>query len=307
MAMILSSIDLGTNTCLMLVARARTDGTLDALADFATVVRLGEGVDRNRRFGDAPMERTLACLKRYSTELRALGGDPAATVAVATSGSRDSANREEFFARVTAETGFKFRLLSGDDEARFTHLGGLLPGMAPATTAVIDIGGGSTELKVERDGKMSGLSVDIGSVRFTERYLRSDPVTDDEFWKAQSEVDAAIERSGLIEWRRSSPTTLRLCAVAGTATTLAAWFLGLEKFDASRIDGLVLSRGDLHRQVEDLKWRTVAERMELPGMEKGRADVLLAGALILWRMMELLDFDSVTISTRGLRYGVLLG
>lgn len=102
------------------------------------------------------------------------------------------------------------------------------------------------------------------------------------------------------------PTDLRLCAVAGTATTLAAWFLGLEKFDASRIDGLVLSRGDLHRQVEDLKWRTLAERMELPGMEKGRADVLLAGALILWRMMELLGFDAVTISTRGLRYGVLL-
>lgn len=304
---LLSSIDLGTNTCLMLVARPQQDGSLEPVADFATVVRLGEGVDRNRRFGEAAMERTLLCLKRYSSELRALGGDPANTEAVATSGSRDSANREEFFSRVKSETGFQFRLLSGDDEARFTHLGGLLPGMAPSGTAVIDIGGGSTELKVERDGKMSGLSVDIGSVRFTERYLRSDPVTDDEFWKAQAEVDAAIERSGLLVWKRSSPRDLRLCAVAGTATTLAAWFLGLEKFDAHRIDGLALTRGDLHRQVEDLKWRTVEERMQLPGMEKGRADVLLAGALILWRMMELLGFESVTISTRGLRYGVLLG
>lgn len=222
---------------------------------------------------------------------------------MATSGSRDSANRAEFFERVAVETGFRFRLLSGEDEARFTHLGGLLPGMQPASTAVIDIGGGSTELRLES----GGMSIDMGSVRFTERYLRSNPVTDIEFWRAQEQVDAAIERSGLLQWRSTSPRGTRLCAVAGTATTLAAWFLGLDRFDASRIDGLVLSRGDLHRQVEDLKWRTLAEREALPGMEKGRADVLLAGALILWRAMERLEFDEVVVSTRGLRYGVLMG
>jgi exopolyphosphatase/guanosine-5'-triphosphate,3'-diphosphate pyrophosphatase len=173
--------------------------------------------------------------------------------------------------------------------------------MDPSTTAVIDIGGGSTELRLAS----GGMSVDMGSVRYTERYLPSDPVTDDEFWKAQEAIDSAILGSGLPAWRKSAPAGVELCAVAGTATTLAAWFLGLERFDAAKIDGLVLSRGDLHRQVEELKWRSTAERQALPGVEAGRADVLLAGALILWRTLELLDFKKVTISTRGLRYGVL--
>jgi exopolyphosphatase/guanosine-5'-triphosphate,3'-diphosphate pyrophosphatase len=271
------------------------------LDDLATVVRLGQGVDQNRRFHPDAMERTLACLKRYSARLRELGGDPSKTIAVATSGSRDASNSADFFALVEQETGFRFRRISGDDEARFTHLGGVLEGMDPQTTAVIDIGGGSTELKTAS----GGMSVDIGSVRFTERYLKSDPVTDEEFWKCQEAVDSAIHESGLLKWRSSIARDTRLCAVAGTATTLAAWFLGLEKFNAAKIDGLTLSRGDIHRQVEDLKWRTVAERRAQPGIEEGRADVLLAGALILWRSMELLGFPEVTISTRGLRYGVL--
>jgi exopolyphosphatase/guanosine-5'-triphosphate,3'-diphosphate pyrophosphatase len=173
--------------------------------------------------------------------------------------------------------------------------------MSPETTAVIDIGGGSTEIKTQSGGQ----SVDIGSVRFTERYLKNDPVSDEEFWTCQNAIDQAIQRSGLVEWRASFTHPIELCAVAGTATTLASWFLGLERFEASKIDGLTLSRGDIHRQVEELKWRTIAERKALAGVEEGRADVLLAGALILWRSLELLNFQRVTISTRGLRYGVL--
>lgn len=297
-----SSIDLGTNTCLMLVCAGLPGKPgFRVVDDLATVVRLGQGVDRDRRFHPNAMQRTLECLRRYSARLRERGGDPSKTIAVATSGSRDAANSTEFFALVEKETGFRFRRISGDDEARFTHLGGLLEGMDPTRTAVIDIGGGSTEFKTAS----GGLSVDMGSVRFTERHLKGDPVTDDEFWRCQEAVDAAIGGSRLPEWRRSIDPGTRLCAVAGTATTLAAWFLGLEKFDAAKIDGLVLSRGDIHRQVEDLKWRTVAERRAEPGIEEGRADVLLAGALILWRSMELLDFAEVVISTRGLRYGVL--
>ncbi len=94
-------------------------------------------------------------------------------------------------------------------------------------------------------------------------------------------------------------------SLAASQTTLAAWFLELSKFDASRIDGLDLLRGDIHRMVEELKWRTFEERCKLPGVEAARADVLLAGALILWRSMEVLGFSHVKVSTRGLRYGVL--
>ncbi|MBU6375305.1 MAG: Ppx/GppA family phosphatase [Bdellovibrionales bacterium] len=299
---ILSSIDLGTNTCLMLVCEGLPGKTgFRVIEDLATVVRLGQGVDLHRRFQPEAMQRTLSCLKHYSERLRAVGGDPTQTIAVATSGSRDAQNSPEFFETVEKQTGFRFQRISGDEEARYTHLGGLLDGMQPHLTTVIDIGGGSTEFKTSS----GGMSVDMGSVRYTERYLKNNPVTDEEFWNCQQAIDSAILHSQLPRWRESLHEDNRLCAVAGTATTLAGWFLELEKFDAEKIDGLVLSRGDIHRQVEELKWRSIQERRSLAGIEEGRADVLLAGALILWRSMELLNFNQVIISTRGLRYGVL--
>lgn len=299
--MLRSSIDLGTNTCLLLIAEfdPGRGEVARVVEDHNTVVRLGQGVDRDRRIHPEAAERTIACLRRYAERVRARGLDPSATIAAATSQARDARDGAEFFARVEGETGFRFRTLSGAEEARATFRGGLLPGMDPARSAVIDIGGGSTEFMAAGGGR----SLDIGAVRFTERFLKSDPVTDEEFWAAQAAADAELAR--LADWREGLAEGTELVAVAGTATTLAAWQLELVRFDAAAIDGLWLSRGDVHRHVEELKWRTVAERRELPGVEEGRADVLLAGALILWRAMELLRFPGARISTRGLRYGVL--
>jgi exopolyphosphatase/guanosine-5'-triphosphate,3'-diphosphate pyrophosphatase len=296
-----ASIDLGTNTCLLLLANCDvvSGEVLDVLSDHSTVVRLGQGVDRARTLHPEAMARTLECLRRYSDEVRAAGLLPSQVIAVATSQARDARNGREFFDQVEKETGIKFRVISGDEEARASFLGGLLPGMTPLSTCIIDIGGGSTEL-VSAQG---GTSIDIGSVRFTERFLKTDPVTDEEFWACEEAIDRELE--SLIPWRKTLPQGAQLVGVAGTATTLAAWQLGLPHFVASRIDGLELSRGDLHRMVEELKWRTAEERRQLPGVEPLRADVLLAGALILWRATEVLGFSSVTISTRGLRFGIL--
>ncbi len=297
-----ASLDLGTNTCLMLVAEwepaaRRVDRVV---ADCSTIVRLGQGVDRARRLADEAMDRALDCLKRYADEAKRHGIEPSQAVAVATSQARDAANGVEFFERVRAATGFQFRTISGAEEARYTFRGGLLPGMDPARSAVIDIGGGSTELMAER----SGQSVDVGSVRFTERFLKSDPVKDDEFWTCQDAIDSALgPLAGA--WREVLPADCQLVGVAGTCTTLAAWHAGLVQFDAQKIDQMTLTRGDVHRLVEELKWRTVKERLALPGVDPGRADVLLAGALILWRALELLSFPDVRVSTRGLRYGIL--
>jgi exopolyphosphatase/guanosine-5'-triphosphate,3'-diphosphate pyrophosphatase len=299
--MLRSSIDLGTNTCLLLIADwdssrgqvTRVEG------DWSTIVRLGQGVDQNRTIAPEAAERTLSCLRDYAEHVRKAGLDPRETVAVATSQARDSRNGPEFFATVEKEKGFRFRTISGDEEARLTFRGGLLPGMDPARSAVIDIGGGSTEYMAA----VGGQSLDIGSVRFTERFLKSDPVTDAEFWAAQDAIDSELAK--LVKWRKSLPGGTELVAVAGTATTLAAWQIGLEKFDAAKLDQVTLTRGDIHRMVEELKWRTVEERRRLTGIEAGRADVLLAGALILWRSAEVLSFPGVRVSTRGLRYGVL--
>jgi exopolyphosphatase / guanosine-5'-triphosphate,3'-diphosphate pyrophosphatase len=299
--MLRASIDLGTNTCLLLISEwdPITRQVLKSVSDHSTVVRLGQGVDLNRELHPDAIQRTLNCLKSYSEKVKAAGVRPESVICVATSQARDARNGSEFFARVKEEIGFSFQTISGAQEAEFTFLGGLLPGMNPAKHAVIDIGGGSTEFM----NTAGGLSLDMGSVRMTERYLKSDPVTDAEFWAAQDAIDDLIGQA--VSWRKKTPIETQLVAVAGTATTLAAWHAELREFDAARIDQVTLTRGDIHRMVEELKWRTVAERKQITGIEAGRADVLLAGALILWRAMELLDFKDVRVSSRGLRYGVL--
>lgn len=296
--MLKSSIDLGTNTCLLLIAEV--SGTnVEPVGDYSTIVRLGQGVDQSRNLAPEAMERTLNCLETYAGRVRDAGLSPAETLCVATAQARDSRNGKDFFAQVQRETGFRFRTISGDEEAELSFRGGLLPGMDPGRSVIIDIGGGSTELVSSKGGE----SLNLGSVRFTERFLKSDPVTDDEFWACQDAIDTELEK--LKPWREDLKDP-ELVGVAGTVTTLATWYLGLEKFDAAKIDGAPLTRGDIHRMVEDLKWRTVAERRELNGIEAGRADVLLAGAMILWRAMEVLQFRECKVSTRGLRYGLLL-
>jgi exopolyphosphatase/guanosine-5'-triphosphate,3'-diphosphate pyrophosphatase len=296
-----ASIDLGTNTCLLLLAEcdSNTGKVYRVVSDHSTVVRLGQGVDRARALQPEAMARTLDCLKRYSDIVRAQGVDPSQVVAVATSQARDAANGQVFFEQVRGQAGFHFRILSGDQEAQASFRGGLLPGMSAERSALIDIGGGSTEIISVTGGQ----SVDMGSVRFTERFLKHDPVTDEEFWACEQAIDDELQK--FRAWGATLPSDMQWVAVAGTATTLAAWHLGLKAFDATRLDGLELTRGDLHRMVEELKWRTSAERRMLPGVEPMRADVLLAGAMILWRTMEILSLPRIYISTRGLRFGVL--
>lgn len=299
--MLKASIDLGTNTCLLLVADVEhsTGKVTRVLHDQSTMVRLGQGVDRTKRLHPDAVARTRACIKGYASKLITLGLKPSETVCVTTATARDAENGAEFFHAVEKETGFKFRTLSGDEEAKYMFQGGLLPGMNPDTSAVIDIGGGSTEFK----SVQGGMSLQMGSVRFTERFLKSDPVTDGEFWEAREAIETVL--AGAKAWRAGLPLKTDLVGVAGTIVTLAQWQLGLATFDAQAINGTELTRGDVHRMVEELKWRTVDERKMIPGIEPGRADVLLAGALILWRTLESLEFPKVIVSTRGLRYGVL--
>ena len=140
----------------------------------------------------------------------------------------------------------------------------------------------------------------MGSVRFTERYLQTDPVTDQEFWQCQAAIDQALNSLN------SLPKRENFLAIAGTATTLASWFLKLDEFQPNAIESVKMTAGDLHRLVSELKWRSIQERKEEIKIEPQRADVLLAGAMILWRTMEVLNMDHLRVSTRGLRYGLLL-
>ncbi|MGR3293849.1 MAG: Ppx/GppA phosphatase family protein [Candidatus Scalindua sp.] len=298
--MLRASIDLGTNTCLMLLAEVESGQIKKVLGDYARFIRLGEGVDKTRNLKPEAIERTLKCLAEYKKIISEASVLPGDVVCVATSQARDASNGEAFFDKAEEECGFRFSVLSGKDEARLSFMGSLLSGMDASHYAVVDVGGGSTEFVTVQEDR----SMDLGSVRFTERYLKSDPVTDEEFTKCLDKIDNKLEE--LMDWRSSIPADMQMLAVAGTATTLASWHLRLKEFDAKRVEEVQLTKDDLHRMVEDLKSMSVAERREQVGIEPKRADVLLAGAMIMWRTMVRLNFPNCSVSSRGLRYGVLM-
>ena len=302
-----ASIDLGTNTCLLLIKEESESGEI-ILHDESNVVRLGQGVDKTGELNSEAMDRARECLEKYAALAKQFGIDPKTILAVGTAQARDAKNAPAFFDSIEKSTGIRFRVLTGDEEAKATFLGAALPGVDPKCMVVMDIGGGSTELVAMPDasGLISGESLNIGAVRMTERYLKSDPVTDDEFWKCEDAINEALAH--LKPWRKTLDAQMSvepvLVAVAGTAVTLAMLQESIAVYERSKIDGVTLTQGDAHRLVEELKWRTSAERAQMVGMEAKRADVILAGALIFWRVLEELGFKEVKISTRGLRYGV---
>ncbi len=289
-----ASIDLGTNTCLLLIKKDSPSGE-QILHDESTVVRLGQGVDQSGELHPDAMKRAFDCLSRYAQIAKNHAVESSSILAVGTAQARDSKNARAFFDQIKNDLGIQFRILSGDEEARATFLGAALPGLDPAKMFVMDIGGGSTELVSLESGK----SLPMGAVRMTERHLKSNPVTDEEFWACEQAIDAEIEREF-----SSIPPGFQLVAVAGTAVTLAMLQAGMQEYDRKKLDGVILTKGDVHRWVEELKWRSLDERKALPGMEVKRADVLLAGVMIFWRVMEKLELPTAMISTRGLRYGV---
>lgn len=307
-----AAIDIGTNTILLLCAeveggagRARIRTVLH---DEQTIVRLGQGVAKARAFAPEAMDRALECLRRAAARCRELGIDPAAVRAVATSASRDAANASEFYGRVREETGIEVSVIEGETEARYSFLGGLLDGQDPLATALIDIGGGSTEFVVGRgsraDLEILGRSVDMGCVRATELFL-PDPVPsvkqlerlEAELHKHWSSLDPGLAA----ELRRREWT-----GVAGTVTTLAGVALDLPAFSAERMHGYRLDRCVLGDLYESLALQSGDQRSAHPLIGKGRADVIVAGAAILLSAMEHFDRPDVAVSIRGLRYGALM-
>lgn len=289
-----ASIDLGTNTCLLLIKEGDT-----IVHDESNVVRLGQGVDSSGKLNSEAMARALSCLKKYAEIAKNNNVNPNTIKAVGTAQARNASNAKEFFTEVEQSTGIRFTILSGDEEAHATFVGAALPGLDPKKMAVMDIGGGSTELVSFAGGK----SLNIGAVKMTERFLKSDPVTDEEYWNCENAINNALAE--MKEWRSTLPSDIQFVAVAGTAVTLGMLQLGLTDYDARKIDGTVITSGDAHRLVQELKLRSIEERKKMVGMEVKRADVILAGAMIFRRVMEELNFTSAIVSTRGLRFGVL--
>jgi exopolyphosphatase/guanosine-5'-triphosphate,3'-diphosphate pyrophosphatase len=298
-----AAIDLGTNTILLLVAELNEDGSFSVLTDRAEIARLGEGVDKTRAISLAGEERSFATLKDYLRECKDLGVDE--VVAAGTSALRDARNGPAFIQRLKRELGLDLRVLSGEDEARYSYLAvarGLR--LNAADVLVADVGGGSTEFIWAKAGALHrSASLNLGSVRLTERFFHSDPVRPGECDRMAAAIDPEI-RALLREWGRTGPFDV-MVGIAGTFTTLAAVMKGLKTYSHSEVHGSLLPLSEVERQVEIYRTKTIAERKQIAGLEPKRADVILAGALLIQRIMTLFGMESVTVSDQGIRYGLL--
>jgi exopolyphosphatase/guanosine-5'-triphosphate,3'-diphosphate pyrophosphatase len=271
-----AAIDCGTNTIRLLVG---------ALPDIAVresrIVRLGQGVDATGRLADEALDRTFAALDDYAATIREHGVTRVRMCA--TSAARDAANGDVFVRGVEQRLGLAPDILTGEQEATLAFDGAVrnLTGTAPEPVLVVDIGGGSTELvSGTTDGVGAANSMDIGSVRLHERHLPSDPPTAAEVAACVADIDAHLDRTPV---RIQDARTV--VGVAGTTLSVAAGVLGLSSYDRSRIDQSRLPVDEVTAYVDRLVAMSVQERLALPFMNPGRADVIGAGALILSRVL----------------------
>ncbi len=293
-------VDVGTNSVRLLVAEGNATRLTD-LERQLVITRLGEGVDRDRTLGPEPLRRTVAAVAGYVEEARALHAE--AIRIIATSAVRDASNREDFMQAVKRATDLDPVLLTGDQEAQVGFLGATIDVKEPGPYLVVDIGGGSTELVRGTTDAERFISLDIGSVRLTERHIHSDPPTDGEISDVANDADAHLETALSALGRDGARTMIGL---AGTITTVAAIALDLQDYDRDAIHHSVLARAQIAAIRERLASMTSEQRRALPAMPKGREDVIVAGVVILERVTDRFGFGECLVSETDILDGVAI-
>ncbi|MBK7827860.1 hypothetical protein [Nannocystis sp.] len=289
-------IDIGTNSVLLLLAERGADGALTVLRDQSTITRLGQGAGATGVLAGEAIERTLVCLAEYRRTAESVG---AAITAVTTEGVRMASNQGDFLAPAEAVLGVPVRVLSGDEEARLSYLSVARETPEGGPLRVLDIGGGSTELVLgEGEVMLSAVSHPVGAVRLTERLVSADPPT--------PAMLAAVREAALAAFR-GQPVTPHpvLHALAGTATTTAALLLGLPVYDRLRVDGSRFTTAQVEALRDALAGETLAQRCQRPCLERGRADVVVAGVTILLAALEHCGAGTLVVRDRGLRFALV--
>jgi exopolyphosphatase/guanosine-5'-triphosphate,3'-diphosphate pyrophosphatase len=300
-----AAVDIGTNSTRLLVAEVDgPDGDLATLDRRMTITRLGQGVDRHRRLAPEAIERTVAALRDYREAIDAVG-DVVAVRATATSAARDAENRDDFFTAATDALGVTPELLSGAEEARLSFLGATtgLADVAPGPYLVVDIGGGSTEFVVGTAEPVGLISLDIGCVRITEAWLHGDPPTPEELSQA-----VHVVREHLADVRREVPevaTAKTLVGLAGTVSTIAMVEQGLATYDRERVHHFRLTKAAAEDVFRTLATERSADRAHNPGLEPGRVDVIVGGAVILVTVLRTFGFDELLTSESDILDGLV--
>jgi exopolyphosphatase/guanosine-5'-triphosphate,3'-diphosphate pyrophosphatase len=304
-----AAIDIGTNSTRLLVAERGADGALVTVERLMRITRLGQGVDRTGSLSPEAIERTVGVLAEYRTVMDSLGVAPGRVRMTATSASRDASNREVFFDAAEAAVGARPELLSGDDEAALSFAGATAdvdPALGPFL--VFDLGGGSTEFVIGTsgpEGAIDGqLSLDVGCVRLTERFITTDPPAPEDLAAAISYTDAWLEDvqrelTGLGDVRT-------VIGLAGTVSTVAAVEQGLAAYDRDAIHHFVLTKDAAEDVFRTLATERREDRIHNPGLEEARADVIVGGCCALVAIMRRLSLEEIVCSEADILDGLAL-
>ena len=295
-----AAIDLGTNSCLLTIADVEEGSIQQVLTDQMRIVRLGQDIDRTGQLHPDAIDRTMEALREYR-ELCTNHQVASNNIhVVATSAMRDATNRQVLIDKVHNELDLSLQVIPGEQEALWSWSGALTQLSLPedAQPCLLDIGGGSTELVWDQGQQR--FSLQIGSVRATERYIHGDPPTPPMLQEIRDDLLSQLQSLPSI------PMPNPLIAVAGTATTLLAIVHQIEPYDTKRVHGTLLHKHELSPLLDLFCNTPVEQRRKLKGLHPKRADVIPAGAQILLTVYEYLNIEHAVISDRGLRYGVLL-
>jgi len=304
-----ASIDIGTNTIRMLIADIYPAGTLTPLRRERVITRLGEGFHAGAMLGEPALRRSLKALDAFSHLLQAY---PVPRVhVVATSAVREAVNGADFCSRVTRQTGLAVKILSGAEEARLTLAGVMASLRAADLSLIVDIGGGSTELILARNGlPLHTASIRVGVVHLSEKLLHSDPPSQPELLsldaKIHEHLDAALADDFSSSLPFPAPASVRLIGTAGTITTLAAIDLKMTRYEPDRVTNHVLSRAAIGAILHRLAAMPRKQRTTIAGLEPGREDLIIPGAALLLHLMNRFGFEAITVSDAGLLEGILI-
>jgi exopolyphosphatase/guanosine-5'-triphosphate,3'-diphosphate pyrophosphatase len=295
-------IDVGTNSIKFHIAELDADGRgpWRTIVDRAIVTRLGEDLEATGEIGAEPLERTARALSEMADEARSV--DVRAIAVVGTAGSRMARNRAEVVETVRARSGLSIEIISAEEEGRLAYLAAATGvGLGDGAIVAFDTGGGSSQFTFGHGPNVDErFSVDVGAVRFTERFGLANAVSAGIVADASAAIAAELSR---LDGR---PRPDRIVAMGGTVTNLAAVKHGLDTYDPDVVQGTLLDRAEIDRQIERYRTLDAAGRREIAGLQPARADVILAGACIVRTIIDKLDSEAVTVSDRGLRHGVLI-
>ena len=293
-------IDVGTNSVKFHVGERSADGTWTTVVDRAEVTRLGEGLDESGELQEQPMDRTVEAIAGMAEEARRDGVEEIA--AVGTAGLRIASNSRAFLDAVRERTGIEVEVISGEEESRLAYVAARsVLGAARGAVVVFDTGGGSSQFTFGRGDEVDErFSVNVGAVRFTERFGLDGPVDEDTLAAARDAIAADLARLD------ARPTPDALVGMGGAVTNIAAVKHALATYDPNVVQGTVLDVAELERQIELYRTRTADERRELVGLQPKRADIILAGACIVRTVLDKLGADALTVSDRALRHGLIV-